>query len=102
MQYLYRNIYDAQCSSHDSLQHAHFVFAGAGGMGSGNGRAKSVDFRELLGGSGYIDYFGRYSATARHYYDRAGFAAGAYYRVFSIFDVARHYYAGIVFHASGT
>ena len=101
MQYLNRNLYDTQCNTHYSLQHAHFVFTGVGDMGGSDGRTEPVDFRELLGRGGDIDDFGRSGATAGHHHDLAGFAAGAYDGVFSIHGVAGHYYAGIVFAAAG-
>ena len=102
MPYLNRKLYDTQRNTHDSLQHAHFVFAGARGLGGGDGRAKPIHLRQLLGCGCHFDNFSGGSVAARHHHDHTGFTACAYHRVFSLYGMARDYYAGIVFDAAGT
>jgi len=66
-------------------------------MGSSNGRAKPIDFRELLGCGGDIDNFSGGGAAARHYYDGTGVAPSANNCVFSVYVLVGHHNAGIVF-----
>ena len=71
-------------------------------MGGGDGRAETVDFRQLLGRSSFIDHFGGGGAAVGHHHDGTGFEAGAYHRVFFVYVVVGHYYAGVVFAAAGS
>lgn len=97
-----RNPNDTQLNSHYSLQHAHFVLVCSCRMGGSDGRAKSVDFWELLGRGCYIDYFGGGGAALGHYHDRARVATGSDDGVLSVYVMVGCDNARVVFTAAWT